>query len=426
MFCATDAIIPGPLQLHCISAVCTHRPVLMSKALRTGDELRCCSHGAIFSIETGSVMMAPATEPLRVFPCRLAADDVIEIDVDRYDDRTTSSGAVLDGKPDKIVIIGSGAAAVAAAEELLKDGYTNVTMITADSCAPYDRTLVSKRFAHVPYTSVTDELAEFITDYSLVNLDERRKKVTIKKVEPKHSPHQKFATNYSCGPRKNWLLRDVHFDKLIIATGLVTTSVKAGGCSLYSASDAEHLISSGVTKGANIGVIGGSFLAVECASGLAQKPQFQPASVTMFYETATPFEHLFGEGIGSFVAEELEKLNIKLVPNTRINPADSIHDKIDLFINAAGARPDTDYLTNAKLVKRADNKFIVTNGHFQTGHDDIYAIGDVSLANGVNSQHWAYAQESGRSAAHHLMGKSALSCEKNQASLTSTGKYEIL
>ena len=107
------------------------------------------------------------------------------------------------------------------------------------------------------------------------------------------------------------------------------------------------------------------------------------------------------------------KLNIKLVPKTKVDPTGK-HENIDLFINAAGARPDTDFLTNAKLVRR-QNHFIVTNNHFQTDHDDIYAVGDVSVANGVNNQHWAYAQESGRSAAHHIMGKSAAG-EMNQVS----------
>ena len=122
----------------------------------------------------------------------------------------------------------------------------------------------------------------------------------------------------------------------------------------------------------------------------------------MFYETDYPFSHLFGDEIGAFVAGELEQLNVKLVPKTKFDHTTKYD--IDLFINAAGAVPDTDFLTNSKLIQRQNN-FIVTNENFQTGYNDVYAVGDVSLANGINNQHWAYAQESGKLAARHIMGQ---------------------
>ena len=297
----------------------------------------------------------------------------------------------------------TGAAAVSAAEKLVEGGYS-VKMITADSFEPYDRTLVSKRFAHVPYTDIVNHV-DFTTDYSLVNIDENKKTVTIKNVQPKHSNHQKFATNYSCGPKKNWNLVDVEYDKLIIATGLKTRGIAPGGVSIYSALDAKEL-TSGLTVDKNVGIIGGSFLAVETASGLVQKPEFKPKSVTMFYDTNTPFGHIYGDEIGAFVAGELEALGVKLQSGKRLDPSDR-NEQIDLFINAAGAVPDTDYLLNSKLIERSDKNFIVTDSNFQTGNADIYAVGDVSIASGINNQHWAYAQESGIVAAKHIMGEPA-------------------
>ena len=122
----------------------------------------------------------------------------------------------------------------------------------------------------------------------------------------------------------------------------------------------------------------------------------------MFYDTAYPFSNLFGDEIGAFVAGQLEGLGIKLIPKTKFDH--STKYDIDLFINAAGAIPDTDFLTNSKLIERQNN-FIVTNENFQTGHNDVYAVGDISLANGLNNQHWAYAQASGKVAAKHIMGE---------------------
>ena len=122
----------------------------------------------------------------------------------------------------------------------------------------------------------------------------------------------------------------------------------------------------------------------------------------MFYDSAYPFSKLFGDEIGAFVAGQLEGLGIKLIPQIKFDH--STKYDIDLFINAAGAIPDTDFLTNAKLIERQNN-FIVTNENFQTGHNDVYAVGDISLANGLNNQHWAYAQASGKVAAKHIMGE---------------------
>ena len=122
----------------------------------------------------------------------------------------------------------------------------------------------------------------------------------------------------------------------------------------------------------------------------------------MFYDSAYPFSNLFGDEIGAFAAGQLEGLGVKLMPKTKFDH--STKYDIDLFINAAGSEPDTDYLTNSKSIKRHDN-FIVTNENFQTGHNDVYAVGDVSIANGLNNQHWAYAQASGKLAAKHIMGE---------------------
>ena len=149
----------------------------------------------------------------------------------------------------------------------------------------------------------------------------------------------------------------------------------------------------------------------------------------MFYETEYPFSHLFGDEIGAFVAGELEQLNVKLVPKTKFDHKTKYD--IDLFINAAGAVPDTDFLTNSKLIKRQDN-FIVTSEHFQTGHNDVYAVGDVSLANGTNNQHWAYAQESGKLAARHIMDeadyamKQVLKIDRTNAKLQTSSDYGMV
>ena len=62
----------------------------------------------------------------------------------------------------------------------------------------------------------------------------------------------------------------------------------------------------------------------------------------------------------------------------------------DIFINAAGSSPDSSFLMNSCL--KTDSGFINCDENFQTADSNIYAIGDVSVSNNLNNQHWAYAQ----------------------------------
>ena len=62
----------------------------------------------------------------------------------------------------------------------------------------------------------------------------------------------------------------------------------------------------------------------------------------------------------------------------------------DVFINAAGSSPDSSFLMNTCL--KTDSGFINCDENFQTADSNIYAIGDVSVSNNLNNQHWAYAQ----------------------------------
>ena len=62
----------------------------------------------------------------------------------------------------------------------------------------------------------------------------------------------------------------------------------------------------------------------------------------------------------------------------------------DVFINAAGSTPDSSFLMNSCL--KTDSGFINCDENFQTANSNIYAIGDVSVSNNLNNQHWAYAQ----------------------------------
>ena len=55
--------------LYAFSDICTHRGCnLASGGLLEGTTIECECHGSMFDIATGSVVSAPATEPIATFP----------------------------------------------------------------------------------------------------------------------------------------------------------------------------------------------------------------------------------------------------------------------------------------------------------------------------------------------------------------------
>ena len=85
----------------------------------------------------------------------------------------------------------------------------------------------------------------------------------------------------------------------------------------------------------------------------------------------------------------------------------NLDGKFDAFVNCAGAVPDTDFLLNSGVATNKDG-FVVTNNNFETNKANVYAVGDISCADGVNNQHWAYAQETGKFAARSILGIESL------------------
>jgi Rieske Fe-S protein len=53
---------PAKGQFKCFTAVCTHQGCIVSSV--SGGDIRCGCHGSAFSIDDGSVVNGPATQPL--------------------------------------------------------------------------------------------------------------------------------------------------------------------------------------------------------------------------------------------------------------------------------------------------------------------------------------------------------------------------
>ena len=120
----------------------------LAKGLAIGDELRCPLHHACFNLRTGEPLRPPAFDAI---PCRrverigqsLFAREKLPAQI-----RKQSVGSrKLPKPPVSVFIIGGGAAGLAAANTLRREGYEGlVTIISADHSPPYDRPNLPKIF----------------------------------------------------------------------------------------------------------------------------------------------------------------------------------------------------------------------------------------------------------------------------------------
>jgi len=69
---------------YAVENMCSHEEYeLHEGTLHEHCQLECPKHGAVFDIRSGEALTAPAFTPIKVFPVRVAGDDVqVELDID--------------------------------------------------------------------------------------------------------------------------------------------------------------------------------------------------------------------------------------------------------------------------------------------------------------------------------------------------------
>lgn len=123
---------------------CTHYSQSLAEGLVIGEELRCPLHHACFSLRTGEALRAPAFDPI---PCWRVERIGEKVFVREKLPAPAPRGAARQTAPNSVVIVGGGAAGLAAADMLRRRGYQgSLTMISADDSPPYDRPNVSKDY----------------------------------------------------------------------------------------------------------------------------------------------------------------------------------------------------------------------------------------------------------------------------------------
>src|SRR3954447_6168950 len=119
-----------------IGAVCTHYHGPLPEGLIVGDTVRCPWHHACFSLSTGEALRAPALAPIPCWYVERVGDMVYVRDKRAAPVPRREASGGPKNELSSVVIVGGGAAGLAAADMLRREGYQGaLTILSADDSA---------------------------------------------------------------------------------------------------------------------------------------------------------------------------------------------------------------------------------------------------------------------------------------------------
>ena len=407
--------------VHACTAFCTHYGAPLATGVLSGTRVVCPWHHAVFDVASGALCEPPAPDALRTFEVEIRDGEVyvrVPDDADAHGkgipyrasdgelpDMVSPTIGELGTDAATVAIVGGGAAANAAVEELRAQAFRGrVVLITRETHAPYDRTKLSKGV--LSGDAGPDALPlrdgsfyerhgiEVWSDRTVTGIDAEARQVEFDTGEP------------------------LAYDACLVATGGTPRRLSVPGSdldgvyTLRSWEDATEIASAADGAESAI-VVGSSFIGMEAASNLTDRG----LKVTVIGRDAVPFETVLGEEVGRVFQRAAEakgvtfRLGVELESIARGEDglvasldASGSHEA-DLVLMGVGVTPATEFLDGAAF--RRDDGGLVTDGHLQLV-DGLWAAGDVAAypdprtGETVRIEHWRLAQQHGRTAARNI------------------------
>lgn len=391
-------------KLFTVGATCTHLGGPLEEGLLVGGEVRCPWHHARFALDSGEAVGAPAFDALPSYA------------VQERDGRIVVSGPGAAAQehpagtpPERILIVGGGAAGFACAQWLARAGFgRHVTLLSDDADPPYDRTFCSKAYLAGNATREALSLApaDFYGDNGprfirarAVSIDAEAREVVTED-----------------GKRHT-------YDALVLATGAEPKRPELPGFDgpdvhlLRTLADADTLIAAAQT-GQRAAIVGAGFIGLEVAASLTQRG----LDVAVVAPDDVPLAHVLGQDIGRMVRAVHEEngvhfylgRSVRRYEDGKLVLDDGSTMDADFVVAGIGVAPRVELAEAAglALAPKEAGGGIAVNARLETSEPGIYAVGDVahypdpySGGQCIRVEHWVHAQRQGQHVARVLMGE---------------------
>lgn len=395
-------LVRGENTLFAVGALCTHYHAALADGLVVGDTIRCPMHHASFSLCDGAALRAPALDPL---PCwRVEQADGMAYVRERHERHEGAAPRSQRGDaPASVVIVGAGAAGLAAADTLRLEGYRGpVTMLSADADPPCDRPNLSKDY--LAGTASEDWMPlrppSFYTDKHIdLRLNARVSALDLAARQVVLDDGQRIA-----------------FGALLLATGADPVRLTVPGAApsqihvLRSFADGRAIVAK-AARARRALVIGASFIGLEVAASL----RALGIEVHVVGRELVPMARVLGDEVGRFVQALHEAHGVVFHLGATVQRVDgdtvfldnTTTLEADLIVMGVGVRPA---LALAEQAGLATDRGLLVDAMLQTSAPGIFAAGDIARwpdphsGESLRVEHWVVAERQGQVAARNMLG----------------------
>jgi NADPH-dependent 2,4-dienoyl-CoA reductase/sulfur reductase-like enzyme/nitrite reductase/ring-hydroxylating ferredoxin subunit len=390
-------------ELVAIGGACSHYSGPLKDGLRVAGTLRCPWHHACFDLRTGAALEAPALAPVDRWKVEQSDGKAFVREKLAPTAAARRTGA---NDPKAIVIVGGGAAGFAAAQRLRDLGYAGeLTLLSADAAAPYDRPNLSKDYlageADPAWMPLKDDA------FYLDNRIDLRLSTTVETIDP---------------AARRLTLRDgtmLGYDALLLATGAAPNRPKTPGFEranvfvLRSQADSDGLIAA-LAGARTAAVIGASFIGLEAAAALRTRG----LAVRVIAPESLPLESKLGPELGRFIQDLHESHGVEFHLGRTVGAFDGATLTLDdgaalgadMIVLGVGVKPRLELAEAAGL---KIDKGVVVDARLRTSAPGVFAAGDIARfadpASGapIRVEHWVAAERQGQIAAANMLGLDA-------------------
>jgi NADPH-dependent 2,4-dienoyl-CoA reductase/sulfur reductase-like enzyme len=390
----------GP-EIFAVDAHCSHYHGPLAEGLVVGDSIRCPWHHACFDLRTGEAARAPAFTPLAVWQVEHEGDRIF-VRQKREQPKPRGKGPV--NAPDKIAIVGGGAAGFAAAEMLRRQEFRgSIVMLSNDAAPPVDRPNLSKDYLAGsapedwlplrPDSFYADAGIDLRLESNVITIDTKARNIIIAGGDT------------------------IPYDRLLLATGAEPVRLPVPGAdqphvhTLRSLADSRAIIAAASGARRAI-VIGASFIGLEAAAALRARN----IEVHVVAPEQRPMERVLGAVMGDFVRALHEEHGVIFHLGDTVVAIDGKRATLksggvleaEMVVVGVGVRPRLALAEQAGLVL---DRGVVVNAHLETSIPGIFAAGDIARWPDPHSQenirveHWVVAERQGQTAARNMLGQ---------------------